>query len=191
MEMQHINVKIFMEDGHKLNFSEFNPVFQTWIQKNLTPELLIDVADYLHVPEGPGMVLVGLEADYAMDHTDGRWGLRYNRKAAADGTNQDRLKAALRTALEACQRLEADERLKGKFKFRTDEIEIFINDRALAPNSDETFQAAKPDLEKTFAVLLGNKDFAMTRHSEPRSRFGVTVKSAKSQNLSALLKNIS
>lgn len=80
MELQHVNVKIYVEDASKIDFPQLNPVFQTWIQNKLTSELLIDVADYLHVPAGPGMVLVGLEADYSLDHTNYRWGLRYNRK---------------------------------------------------------------------------------------------------------------
>ena len=103
MNLQHINIKIYTEKM-EANPADFNPAFQTWIQKKLTEELLIDVADYLHVPAGPGMVLIGHEADYSMDQTDHRWGLRYNRKAPLDGTPQDRFAQALRACLQGSEK---------------------------------------------------------------------------------------
>ena len=70
-----------------------------------------------------------------MDNADNRLGVRYNRKAALDGENQDRLAQAARAALIACQRLEAEPTVAGTFHFDGRELEIFINDRLLAPNS--------------------------------------------------------
>ena len=60
-------------------------------------ELLLDVADYRHVPAGPGVMLIGNEGDYSVDNTGDRLGIRYNRKAALDGDNQDRLRQAARS----------------------------------------------------------------------------------------------
>ncbi|MDX1412303.1 MAG: hypothetical protein R3351_09115 [Nitrospirales bacterium] len=191
MELQNVNVKFYLEDESNLEPDEFNPIFQTWIQKGLTEELLIDVADYLHVPEGPGMILIGLEADYSLDHGDGRWGLKYNRKYPQNGSNLDRLISALKTALLACQRLEEDEHLMGKIKFQTKEFEIFINDRALAPNSPETFEATQGEISQALRQLLGSTDFSLEVYSDPRSRFGVTVKASNNQSIASLLKNLS
>jgi hypothetical protein len=190
MELQHCNVKIFVEDSGKLDFPSFNPIFQKWIREKATGDLLIDVADYLHVPEGPGMVLVGLEADYAMDHTDGRWGLRYNRKAVLPGNNSDRLRSALKCALEACLRLETDPLLAGKIKFRTDEIQIFINDRALAPNTPETWQALQKDFQTVLEKLYQGNSFRMEPATDPRARFGVRVNAPKAPTLAQILKNL-
>lgn len=153
--------------------------------------MLIDVADYLHVPEGPGMVLIGKEADYSMDNSDNRWGLRYNRKTALDGCNQDRLLQALKSTLQGCERLENDDRLKGKIKFCLNEFELFINDRALAPNTETTLQASKADLEACFKKLFASDAFNLEHNPDPRVRFGVTVKTSKTQSLKVLLKNIS
>jgi len=191
MDLQHVNVKVYIQDSHNLDFSEFNPVFQTWIQENLTEEMLIDVADYLHVPEGPGMVLVGLEADYSMDNTDNRWGLRYNRKTGLEGSDQDRLRQALQSALKACERLESDPRLKGKLKFNLEELDLFINDRALAPNNSETFDASKPVFEEVLNQLFGDKKFNMEPQPEIRARFGVKVRHSNSPDLKTLIKNLS
>ncbi len=190
MELQHVNVKIYVQDPHKLDMEQLNPVFQTWIQKKLAPELLIDVASYLHVPAGPGMVLVGLEADYSLDNTNYRWGLRYNRKSPVSGNNQDRFHQAVKSALEGCLRLESDERLKDKIKFRSDEVELFINDRALAPNNPETFAACKGELEGFFKKLFGGNPISLERNEDPRQRFGVTIKTEKKLSIEELLKNL-
>ncbi len=86
-------------------------------------------------PRGPGIVLIGQEGDYSVDHTDNRLGVRYNRKSPLAGSNQDRLRQAARAALTAAQRLESEPSLDGKFRFGGREIELFINDRLLAPNT--------------------------------------------------------
>ena len=190
MELQNCNVKVFVEDPSGLDFPAFNPIFQKWIREKATEEMLIDVADYLHVPEGPGMVLVGLEADYAMDNSNGRWGLKYNRKANLSGTNQDRLRAALKCALRACQRLEADPLLKGKIKFRTDEVEIFLNDRAYAPHTAATWQACQGDFQEVLSQAFGENSLKMETEKDPRARFGVTVTAPKRLSLEQILKNL-
>jgi hypothetical protein len=190
MELQCCNVKVFVDDPSRLDFPAFNPIFQKWIREKATEDLLIDVADYLHVPEGPGMVLVGLEADYAMDNSDGRWGIKYNRKAPFPGTNQDRIHAAIKSALLACQRLEADPLLQGKIKFRTDELEIFINDRALAPNTPETWKACEKDFQTVLGKIYGGNSFKLTLEPDPRARFGVRVSYPKAPALAQVLKNL-
>ncbi len=88
IELQHINVKLFVRDPEKVDLEAVVPVFHSWIQGQIFDELLLDVADYSHVPDGPGVVLIGHEADYALDNTDGRLGVRYNRKAPWPGSNR-------------------------------------------------------------------------------------------------------
>src|SRR6266436_9799720 len=123
VDLQHINVKLLLSNAEELELDGVIPVFHSWIQAQVSEELLLDVADYRHVHGGPGIVLIGHEADYSLDNTDNRWGVRYNRKTAARGDNQERLKQAARAALLAGQRLQQDGRLK--LYFKGDEIEIF------------------------------------------------------------------
>ena len=49
-------------------------------------------------------------------------------------------------ALEACARLEQEAVFRGKLRFDRSAIEVFVNDRLLAPNNDETWQALLPEL---------------------------------------------
>ena len=113
MEFQHVNVKLFVKNSEEVDLEALIPVFHGWIQNQASGELLLDVADYRHVRSGPGVVLIGHQGNYSLDNTGGRLGVRYNRKAPLEGTNQDRLVQATQAALAACQRLETEPRLGG------------------------------------------------------------------------------
>lgn len=173
MNLQHVNVKIFVDGDLSVDLNRFIEVFHRWIAEGKLDELLIDVADYRHVPMGPGVVLVGHEADYGMDMTGNRPGLRFNCKVALNGSNTDRFRHALQSAAGACQLLEAE--FDG-LRFCRNGFELSINDRALAPNTAETFATCKPDLEEFFQSVFGSDDVKIDYASdEPRSLFGVSV----------------
>ena len=44
--IQHINLKIFVEDAAAIDVAEVVPVFHRWIRDSVCPEMLIDVAEY-------------------------------------------------------------------------------------------------------------------------------------------------
>src|SRR5438552_13292600 len=117
VELQHVNVKLLLENPEELNLDAVITVFHSWIQDQVCEELLLDVTDYRHVNNGPGVVLIGHEADYSIDNTDGRLGIRYNRKAPLEGSNQDRLAQATRAALAAAERLQQDRQPTRKVHF--------------------------------------------------------------------------
>ncbi len=187
MELQHVNVKIFVDGDLGAGAVRFIDVFHQWVRDQVLDELLIDVVDYRHVPAGPGVLLVGQEADYSMDNTGDRWGLRYNRKAPLAGDNGSRLRHAFGSALHACRLLE--EQLAGDdpLKFSRREFELFINDRALASNTSETFATCRPELEAFLENAFGHSEFSLRHDDDPRSRFRVTIKLANPFDLSAVL----
>jgi hypothetical protein len=189
-QLQHVNVKLLVQNPEKIDLEPLIPVFHEWIQDQLPGELLLDIADYRHVPAGPGMVLIGHEGDYSVDNMDNRLGVRYNRKAALDGSNEDRLKQAARAALAACRRLEADPRLGGKLRFGGQEIEIFINDRLLAPNSDATREAADPELRAFARKLFRGTDYSITYESDRRKLFRAILKAARPFSIADLLESL-
>src|SRR6202165_5062246 len=160
VQLQHVNVKLLVRNPEEVDLEPLIPVFHDWIRDQVGEGLLLDIADYRHVEAGPGVVLIGHEGNYSVDNTDNRLGVRYSRKAARYGSNQDRLKQAARAALMACQRLEAESRMGGKLRFNGQEMEIFINDRLLAPNSGATRQAFESDFENFFKQLFQGKNFS-------------------------------
>jgi hypothetical protein len=191
VDLQHVNVKLYLEDSQPVDLAALVPVFHRWIQDQNCEELLIDVADYRHVFAGPGVVLVGHEANYSVDNCDNRLGVRYNRKAMLEGTNQDRFRQALRAALIACQRLESDEALAGRVRFNRRDIELSVNDRLISSNTQDTYDSIKPQLEIFSQGLFAGNAHSMRRNQDPRRLFSVEVSSAKPFGADELLKNIS
>jgi hypothetical protein len=168
VELQHINVKLALRDPDEVDLNALIPVFHSWIQDQVCDELLLDVADYRHVPDGPGVVVIGHEADYSVDNTDGRLGLRYNRKAVIAGTNQDRLEQAVRSAVRAAQRLEEDVPEGKRLAINGQEIEIWINDRLLAPSREETRSALESELRTFLDKLFAGNSYTLTFDPDPR-----------------------
>ncbi len=192
MQLQHINAKLLVQGGEGFDLALLIPVFHNWIQNRVFDERLLDIADYRHVPDGPGIILIGLEADYSVDNTDGRLGVRYNRKASLEGSNHDRLKQAVRAALRACQRLEAEPSLTGQLRFNGQEVEIFINDRLLAPNHPATHAELAPEFKALGDALFGGAEYKLVpSNADARRLFSVWLKCSQAFSVEDLLKNLS
>lgn len=167
MNLQHVNVKIFVEGEMTVDMERFIEVFHQWVGEQSMSEMLIDVADYSHVPMGPGVVLVGLKVDYSIDHTDGRYGLRYNRKAPSEGGNAEQLRDALCEATKACVLLENE--IDG-LKFSRNEFEVSINDRAFVPNTEENATELQSELTQFAQNELGGASEISLNGCEDRRR---------------------
>jgi hypothetical protein len=188
MQLQHVNVKLLLQTSEGLSLEPLIPVFHSWIENQNGDELLIDVADYTHVPAGPGVVLIGHEGNYSVDNTDDHLGVRYNRKAELDGGNQNVLTQAARAALAACQRLESEPLLGGKFRFNGQDIEIFINDRLIAPNSAATRALFDPDFQLFSQKLFKGKEYSIEYDDmDPRSLFKARLRATEPSSVAQLL----
>lgn len=190
LELQHINVKLLLENPKQLDLDAVVNVFHSWIQDQVSDELLLDVADYRHVHHGPGIVLIGHEADYSIDNTDGQLGLRYNRKARHGGSNGDRLTHVARAALVAAERLQADARLNGKCNFNGQHIQIFVNDRVIAPNVAETREAIEPEFRAFLDLLFSDAAYSLDFEPSARRLLSATVKANEPLTVSNLLANL-
>jgi hypothetical protein len=179
MELQHLIVKIPVAGPLGIDPAKVVDVFHKWVAAQaIAGVVLIDVAELLHVPDGPGVVAVGVEADFALDHTGGIWGVLSRRKDLLPGTNASRVEQAFEAAGQAAVWLE--EAFAGSLKFSRTQFELIVNDRGIAPNTPETYAQGIPEIEQALKSLLDNGGFTLERHDrEPRGRFGVTVKCAQ------------
>jgi hypothetical protein len=170
MNFQHFRVKLFATAASAPDLHKAIPVFHRWIRDKRTPEMAIDVSDYLHVPAGPGVILVCHEAIYGLDLERNSLGVLYNRRTALDGSNEDRLKQAVDGASSAASWIESEPEFAGALKFDRTRWEVVINDRALAPNTAATFQALLPAVQSVFGFGA-----TMTHASAPGELFRVKV----------------
>jgi len=184
MEPTKFQVKVYAK-SKDVDLEKLIPVFHEWIrEKKISDELLIDVADYAHVPEGPGVVLIGHQSDYYLDMADDRPGLLYSRKRGYDGDFQGGIDDAFKRALGACKMLEEESGLG--LEFATDELLFRVQDRLNAPNSDSTYEAYKPALEQTSSALFGGAA-SLERLGSPRDPFAVRIETGSNGTVSDAL----
>jgi hypothetical protein len=84
--------------------------------------------------------------------------------------------------------LEAEPRLNGKFRFDGQGIEVFINDRLLAPNNAPTREAFDADFRIFFGKLFCEEEYSISYSTDPRSLFTAFVKTARPFSVEELLK---
>lgn len=188
MEPHRLAVKFFIRDPSKVELEEFVPVFHRWIQSRaLEDHLLIDVADYKHVHQGPGIVLVSHEANIYADLGDGRLGLLYVRKQPLPGRFVERLASVFRYALRCAAMLEDEPSLKDRVQFRTDEILFRLYDRLHAPNEPKTFERIKADLDSFLHHLYGTPAAELIYRADPERRFEVEIRPSNVVSIHALI----
>jgi hypothetical protein len=167
MELYRLGIKFFAA-GETVELAEFIPIFQEWIQKQVIHDhLLIDVHNYSHMQEGPGILLVAHQGNFSIDKTD-RIGLFYYRKQPVES-----LEEIVKPARDGCKLLEDDPRVRGRLRFPMDDMLIVANDRLLAPNNEETFSQFQPRLSMALSQVLG-KSFKLARISDdPKDRLTI------------------
>ena len=141
---QRIKVRFFFSGGRGPGPEALVPVFHRWIQQDrFVDHLLLDVADYRHVSNGPSVLLVAHEADIALDLEHHRPGLSYVRKRAWPddaSTLEARLGFCLQRALDVAEAFELEPDLP---RLDLEAVEIRLQDRRVLPGSaDERGEVA-------------------------------------------------
>ena len=166
---QRLSVKFYFDDL-SVDVETFIPVFHRWIREDVVPdELLLDVADYKHIIDGPAILLVGHEADYVIDMADGKPGFLYVRKLDVGADLSEALGTTLTQALNGVKLAETDVELQGKLKLRTDAATIVLLDRLNYPNdgsngsgAGSAGESAQAQLTENLTALFGG-DVTVTR----------------------------
>lgn len=188
-DLQRVGIAVLGAQGSTVPLRDFVPIFHRWIQTAVLPDhLLIDIADYAHVPDGPGVLLVAHEANLGIELRSDRMLLRYTRKQPLPGALPERLWRVARAALYACRLLERDETPGGRLHFRGDQLEVFANDRLHAPNTAATAAGFRPALDGLLHALYGDPACQVTYPTDTRARFGVHIaapRAAAFENLQA------
>lgn len=193
MDIQNIAIKFYASSGQDIDQSVFIPIFQDWIKTQALGEVMIDIADYTHVPNGPGMMLICHETNYGMDTAEaGRLGLLAQRKQPQNGDHQDRILGVIRGCLRFLSLLQQDPRTPQALKFDLGAFDYIANDRLRLTNSEESLAAIYDDLAAAAGKLYPGKNISIERRpNHPKARLAVRVSSgAELHDIQALLKNI-
>jgi hypothetical protein len=172
MNSNRIQVKIYSTGPQ--DPERFIPVFHRFIRDKVFDELMIDVADYGHVKDGPGVVLIGHASDYFADTSEGRFGLLYTRKRDAPPP-AERLFDAVRRALDGARLCEKEPSLEG-LRFSTNEILVRLTDRLRAPNDAKGFAELETELAALATKLYGPSGVTIEKVGEARDVLAARVK---------------
>ena len=189
MELQKINVKFFVEQPNAIALTDFIEIFHTWIQA--TDGVYHDVADYSHMQAGPGIVLIANHANVSIDESGARRGLLFSQKAPLAGSNQEKLSAVIRVALDNCRKLEAEPALRGKLHFAANEAVVSVNDRLVGENSPAAFDALTGDVEAVAKELFGGAAVSVERDGDSRRQLNLHLKTSAAVDLQKVWENLS
>jgi len=186
MLSERLQLKLYLEPSEHFEVEALIPVFHRFIRDQVLKDLVIDVVDYSHVPDGPGVVLIGHAADYYVGELDGAFGLVFSRKRGGPGSDA-RLEDALRRLINVARLLEQESSLE--LRFKSNELSLRLTDRLHAPNDDATFASTQAEVQALFARVYGS-EVSIDRLPGSKEPLGLRIKAASAPSLEALLEKL-
>ncbi len=171
--LQRINVKIFTPSPSDMELEPFLAILHNWLGKN---EDWLDIADYIHMINGPGVVLFGRICFVSFDNTDGDPGVLYGHRFGLPGSLKDRIQTVLDNAIITAQEIVCDPLCPSELQSQAQKLEISINDRGQAPNTAETAEVLEPVVQEVLEQRFGKGGFEIQRIEDPKRLFGYTVR---------------
>jgi hypothetical protein len=191
MDLYKFGIKFFATGAENLDILKLIPIYHRWIQQNALEDLLIDVADYSHVPAGPGVMLIAHEGNYALDETGHERGIVYYSKHRLAGDLAERFAQVAGKALKAARLMSEDAELEGALKVPGNRLQFFANDRLVAPNTDAVYGEIEPALESFLDRLYGGAKYTLERERDEKERLSVRVQADGEVALETLLARVS
>ncbi len=193
MTPKRISAKFYAspDPAAPVDLDPFIGLFHRMIQNQTVEGLLIDVADYIHVPEGPGVILIGHDVDYGIDRSNGKAGLLTVQKRIEGGSLSDRLNQTMRMALGALKAIEIDG--GAAVNFATTCCRVQLLDRCETPNTDQAFSEAKGEFEALASRLYAGAVESLSRvgAQDARNPLGVEIFSNEAVPLDTLIERVS
>jgi hypothetical protein len=187
MNPQRVACKFFVQPDPTapVDLHPFIGLFHRFIQEAVLPGLLIDVADYAHVPEGPGVLLIGHDVDYGLDLAGGRAGLLTTRKRLDGASLVEALGDTLLRGLRAIEAIEKDGSTGLRFDPRS--VTVQVVDRLAAPNHDDGYAALAVEVAPVLARLYGEKvEVSRANADDPRKCLALRAVAQEGDSAAAL-----
>lgn len=167
---QRLSAKFFIDASSSVDAADLVPVFHDWIGRQAVEEMLIDVADYSHVHQGPSLMLVALEADYVFDEAEGRLGLRYIRKRSMPDSLPAALALCIAQAAAASHLISTSQLLPAVTAFDAAYVEIEILDKLNYPDVSTVGAALEAALIAVGQEAFGREGLDVTIAVEDERR---------------------
>lgn len=189
---ERLAVKLYVADPETFDRQRPIEIFHRWIQEDAIPGLPIDVHDYTHMPDGPGVLLVTHEGHLRTDETDRRIGLEYEWKRRGKGTLGQRVLKTLTRTLDAAARLEAETADDRPIRFDPRELRLRFTDRLAVPTTDEAFGEVRSSLAEVLSGVYPGAALTLGRAGGSRAPLTVriTAKGGNDPDLSTMAERV-
>ena len=183
MDLYKFGIKLFLHTSKDYSSQNFIPVFHKWIQDQAIPNhLLIDVADYSHIPDGPGVMLIAHEGHFSLDQENLQPGIMYMRKTELEGSFKVRFKKVLSTVIEAADRLH-NNNINKEINFINNSFRFIANDRLYAENTIENQALCKNNIKKVLNEIYPDSNIEFDDVSNNNERLAFTVQLSENINI--------
>tara|TARA_Y100001968_G_C19202964_1_gene640894 strand:+ start:127 stop:723 length:597 start_codon:yes stop_codon:yes gene_type:complete len=173
VKLQKFGIKLFFELNKSYIAKSFISVFHNWIQeKSIKDHLLIDVADYSHMLDGPGVMLIGHEGNFSLDQENNKYGLLYMRKTMIEGDFTYRFNKVLSILIDAANRLKDD----NYFSYINNSFRFISNDRLNAVNTIENQELYKEKINIIIKKKYPNSIVRFEDFSSVDERLAFSIK---------------
>lgn len=190
LDLQRISVKILTDAPPDLNLDPFLSIFSRWRTETEHPARWMDLADYAHMPRGPGIVLIGHMCNFSFDLGSAAPGILYVTKKGLEGALEDRIRSVLRDCFAMSRRLVAEQEFPTGVHLLPGSLKLAFNDRLETPNSEPTDRLLRPVIAAVLDDLLGAGAYEMRRQPDPGKRYGFSVHSPSAPALEDLISRL-
>ncbi len=172
IDLQRVDLKLLLEAPADPDLDPFLVIFDRWRKAPGHPSDWVDLADYAHMPHGPGILIAGKRDTFSVNLNPPGPGLLTSVRGGLGGSLEQRFREAFRRAAELNAAVLGEPEFPPAMAPIEGAWEIFANDRLQCPNTDGTDRLLRAPLAAALEVPPG----AITRHSDPLGRLGYSVR---------------
>ena len=175
MKLQKFGIKLYLKTNGNFDSKDFIPMFHNWIQNKVVPNhLLIDVADYSHIPDGPGVMLIAHEGHFSLDQENHQPGIMYMRKSEFGGDFKERFINVLLITIQAANHL-CNNKINNEVDFIHNSFRFIANDRRVAENTLENQKLYQEEVQKALTALYPTCEVKYEDISRENERLAFTI----------------
>jgi len=186
MDLQRVSLKILTDAPVTLNLDPFLVIFSRWRTDANHPAQWVDLADYAHMPRGPGIILIGHRCNFSFDLGTAAPGIQYLSKQGLEGSSEDRLRTVLRDCFALTRSLLGESEFPSSVHLLTGALELAFNDRLETPHTAETDRALQPAVTKVLDRLYGPGKYSVKPEPDAGRRYGFTIAAPEDPGLEVL-----
>lgn len=170
--LQRVDFKLLLETPPDPDIDVFLVIFDRWRKREGHAADWVDLADYAHMPTGPGILIAGKRETFAINLNPPGPGLLTSVRGGLTGNLEDRFREAYRRARALNAEALAEPEFPAEFRPMEGAWEVFVNDRLGFPNTSESDRRVRPAL----AAALDRAPESLLRHADPNGRLGYSLR---------------